>query len=80
MPAPSIPMDTIDISETYLFNPKEWIGVGKKYKDVPLYISLARTEATAIPSDIKNMLPRKDETIDRLKPACMGLYIPRKVF
>ncbi|KAF8687978.1 hypothetical protein AX14_003566 [Amanita brunnescens Koide BX004] len=53
----------IDTSDTHLFNPTEWIGVGKKYKDVPSYVADARTEATAIPSSIGGMLPQKDESI-----------------
>ena len=53
----------IDTPDTCLFNSKEWIGVGKMYKDIPSYVALACTEATAIPSDIQDMLPQKDETI-----------------
>lgn len=53
----------IDTSDTHLFNPTEWIGVGKKHKDVPSYVADARTEATAIPSSIGGMLPQKDESI-----------------
>jgi hypothetical protein len=53
----------IDTFEASLFNPAEWIGTGKKYKDLPGCVTLAAQEAMAIPSDIRDTLPRQDEPI-----------------
>ena len=53
----------IDDAPKAPFNPAEWINTGKKYKEVPQSVSLARQGATALPSDIRDTLPWQDEPI-----------------
>ncbi|KAJ7502237.1 hypothetical protein B0H11DRAFT_2223709 [Mycena galericulata] len=49
--------DVINLTADVLFNPSEWIGAGKIYKDVPTEVSDAFSSARQLPPDLEATLP-----------------------
>lgn len=49
-----------DLDDNSCFNPRQWIGQGKQYKDVPLVVVYARSKVLTIPPDAQEKLPRPD--------------------
>ena len=47
----------IELEDTLVFHPGDWIRQGKTYKDVPLYIARAFTNLSTIPDSAPNIPP-----------------------
>ena len=54
------------------FNAKDWIGQGRKYKDVPTDVVIARIKLLALPSELHLQLPSSDIPI----PEFINLSLP----
>ena len=50
----------LDIDDNTIFIPNQWIGQGKIFKDIPLYVHDALSNATAIPDYWKPCRPAGD--------------------
>jgi hypothetical protein len=52
-----------DSEQAEEFNPADWIGVGKLYRDVPTHVSAACKAARALPTSSIRRLPLPDMTV-----------------
>ncbi|KAJ7673253.1 hypothetical protein DFH06DRAFT_1292967 [Mycena polygramma] len=53
----------VDVDSDHVFIPAEWIGIGKRFGDVPFHVSDACRSAREIPSTFACNLPSRDMTV-----------------